>query len=63
MQKIHLNKEIYFKELANTSREFYIDYVNDFITINPNISILEIGCGEGGKPTTICRNRMQGTRN
>lgn len=49
MQKRHLNKEIYFKELANTSREFYIDYVNDFITINPNISILEIGCGEGGE--------------
>lgn len=48
MQKRHLNKEIYFKELANTSREFYIDYVNDFITITPNISILEIGCGEGG---------------
>ena len=48
MQKRHTDRKIYFNELANTSKEFYIDYVNDFISLTEETRVLEIGCGEGG---------------
>lgn len=48
MQKRHKDRQSYFKELANTSRTFYIEYVKQFITLGPETRILEIGCGEGG---------------
>ena len=48
MQKRHTDRRTYFKELANTSRNFYIDYVQDFIKITPETRVLEVGCGEGG---------------
>ncbi|MDR0414213.1 MAG: class I SAM-dependent methyltransferase, partial [Prevotellaceae bacterium] len=38
----------YFTELANTSREFYIDYVRNFSTLSDRCRVIEIGCGEGG---------------
>ena len=48
MQKRHTDRESYFNELANTSRKFYINYVKQFISINSETRVLEIGCGEGG---------------
>lgn len=48
MQKRHKDRQCYFNELANTSRNFYIDYVKQFIPLVPSTQILEIGCGEGG---------------
>ena len=48
MQKRHTDRRIYFKELANTSRDYYLDYVSDCIGLTPQIRVLEIGCGEGG---------------
>lgn len=48
MQERHTNRERYFKELAETSREFYIDYLRRFKRIGAGTRILEIGCGEGG---------------
>lgn len=48
MQQRHLDRQIYFNELANTSREFYIDYLKHFCNIDEKSKILEIGCGEGG---------------
>ena len=48
MQKRHLDRSIYFKELANTSREFYVDYIRHFIPVGKGCRVLEIGCGEGG---------------
>lgn len=48
MQQRHLDREIYFKELANTSREFYIDYLGKYISLENGTKVLEIGCGEGG---------------
>ena len=44
----YIDRERYFNELAQTSQEFYIDYINEFKTIDCNCRILEIGCGEGG---------------
>jgi len=47
MQRRHKNRLQYFTESANTSREYYIDYLSKFTAIS-NKKVLEIGCGEGG---------------
>ena len=48
MQERHVDRLSYFNELANTSREFYIDYVHKYYPLKEGCRILEIGCGEGG---------------
>lgn len=48
MQKRHTDRLSYFKELASTSRSFYIDYVKRFIPLGTETRVLEIGCGEAG---------------
>lgn len=48
MQRRHLDRESYFRELANTSREFYLPYLSHFCQIGASINVLEVGCGEGG---------------
>ena len=48
MQKRHLDRRMYFEELADTSREFYVDYLSKYKSMQPGLRVLEIGCGEGG---------------
>lgn len=48
MQQRHLDRQAYFDEPANTSREFYIGYIGKYIPLSPQTKILEIGCGDGG---------------
>ena len=48
MQQRHLNRRQYFAELANTSRDFYLDFLRPLMTLEEGTRILEIGCGEGG---------------
>lgn len=48
MQQRHLDRQAYFNELANTSRDYYIDYLRKFIPIEKGSRVLEIGCGDGG---------------
>ncbi|MGL4327049.1 MAG: class I SAM-dependent methyltransferase [Tannerellaceae bacterium] len=48
MQERHMDRLAYFTELANTSREFYLDYLDPFFEVRPGMNILEVGCGEGG---------------
>lgn len=48
MQERHTDRERYFRELAQTSREFYIDYLRKFKNVGAGTRVLEIGCGEGG---------------
>lgn len=48
MQERHTDRERYFKELAQTSKEFYIDYLQNFKSVGAGTRVLEIGCGEGG---------------
>ena len=48
MQQRHLNRRLYFCELANTAQEFYWNYLQPYITLTPSSRVLEIGCGEGG---------------
>lgn len=48
MENRYIDRERYFNELAQTSREFYLDYIGAYRKIGAGVSVLEIGCGEGG---------------
>lgn len=48
MQDRHNNRRKYFNEQANTTRDYYINYLKKHIDVSPNLRVLEIGCGEGG---------------
>lgn len=48
MQERHLDRLRYFEESANSAQEYYIDYLKNFISIDSETNILEVGCGEGG---------------
>ena len=45
MQQRHKDRRLYFNELANTSREFYIDYIEEWCPVGAGTKVLEIGCG------------------
>ncbi|EJW98632.1 3-demethylubiquinone-9 3-methyltransferase, partial [gut metagenome] len=48
MQLRQSNRALYFKELAQTSEEYFVPYVSSFKEITEGTNVLEIGCGEGG---------------
>ncbi len=48
MQERHRDRRLYFNELTETSRAFYLDYLRNFLPLSSATRILEIGCGEGG---------------
>lgn len=48
MQERHLNREKYFNEQVFTTQKYVIPFISEILTINKGLSILEIGCGEGG---------------
>lgn len=48
MQKRHSDRQSYFEDSACTAREFYLPYAEKFHRIGAGISVLEVGCGEGG---------------
>lgn len=48
MQKRHTNRKQYFNELARTCERYFLPFIEHHKKITPNLSILEIGCGEGG---------------
>jgi len=47
MQERHKDRKKYFQEQVITTTKYVIPYLNQFINTK-NISVLEIGCGEGG---------------
>lgn len=48
MQERHSNRKRYFDEQGITTAKHVIPYISDLITITPETTILEIGCGEAG---------------
>jgi len=48
MQERHLNREKYFKEQVYTTQKYVIPFIEEYLALNANSDILEIGCGEGG---------------
>lgn len=47
MQKRHTDRESYFGEQSQTSKNYYIPYIKEVIGHIPD-KVLEVGCGEGG---------------
>lgn len=48
MQDRHLDTSQYFREQAATTEKYVIPYISEILPIKKGMSILEIGCGEGG---------------
>lgn len=48
MQERHTNTQIYFQEQEITTKKYVIPYLEEFIKLNKDAKVLEIGCGEAG---------------
>lgn len=48
MQNRHRNKQQYFNEQAQTTKNFVVSYLSDLLDIDKNLRVLEIGCAEAG---------------
>ena len=48
MHERHINRKKYFNEQVYTTTHFVIPYIEDILEISPQITVAEIGCGEGG---------------
>jgi len=55
MQKRHLDRVQYFRELAYTSERYIIPYIMRHHDVDSNACVLEIGCGEGGNLLPFAR--------
>lgn len=56
MQQRHTDRQQYFSELAFTSQKYFIPYIRNFIDMGRQLSILEIGCGDGGNLLPFARD-------
>lgn len=48
MQERHSNRLKYFNEQGVTTKKYVIPYIHEVLPVNSSVSVLEIGCGEGG---------------
>ncbi len=48
MQKRHTDRNLYFRELAETSRNYFVPFVEKHFGDLAGCRVLEIGCGDGG---------------
>lgn len=48
MQERHKNRTLYFHELAQTSRKYFIPYIGQYKRLDKDSRVLEFGCGDGG---------------
>ncbi|HMP31544.1 MAG TPA: class I SAM-dependent methyltransferase, partial [Saprospiraceae bacterium] len=48
MHERHKNRDQYFKEQSITTKKYVLPYGNEFMKIDQNTRVLEIGCGKGG---------------
>ena len=48
MDDRHLNREKYFHEQSYTTEKYVIPFINKLLPITSNLTIAEVGCGEGG---------------
>lgn len=48
MHERHTDRELYFREQSQTTSKYVIPFISDVRQITRSLSVLEIGCGEGG---------------
>lgn len=61
MQSRHFNRKQYFDEQRHTCQHYYIPYLKQCCPENPQHSVLEIGCGEGGNLAAFAQAGSQVT--
>lgn len=52
----YVDRERYFNELAQTSKEYILPYIERFRKLSGKDTVLEIGCGEGGLLSPFAEN-------
>ena len=55
MKDRYTDRRLYFDELAQTSGEYFTEYISGFREIGKLDKVLEIGCGEGGNLVPFAR--------
>ncbi|MFA7056050.1 MAG: class I SAM-dependent methyltransferase [Candidatus Cloacimonadales bacterium] len=58
MQKRHKDRKRYFDEQCITTQKYVIPYINKYASTK-NITVLEIGCGEGGNLLPFLQQNCQ----
>jgi SAM-dependent methyltransferase len=48
MHERHTDRERYFREQAHTTAKHVIPFIDSILPVSSSLSVLEIGCGEGG---------------
>jgi SAM-dependent methyltransferase len=48
MHERHTDRELYFREQAQTTSRHVLPFIEGILKPAPGVSVLEIGCGEGG---------------
>ena len=48
MDDRHINREKYFQEQSYTTEKYVIPYINELLPVTSDLSVAEIGFGEGG---------------
>ena len=48
MHDRHVDRELYFREQAHTTSKHVIPFIDSIMPVTDLLSVLEIGCGEGG---------------
>jgi SAM-dependent methyltransferase len=48
MHERHTDRELYFREQSLTTSKYVIPFISGVRPVTPSLSVLEIGCGEGG---------------
>ncbi|MCF6269035.1 MAG: class I SAM-dependent methyltransferase [Melioribacteraceae bacterium] len=48
MQERHKDRKKYFNEQVVTTEKYVIPFLQEFVKVDSSLSVLEIGCGEGG---------------
>lgn len=61
MQERHIDRRRYFEELAETSANYFIPYIQRWHEVRAGMKVLEVGCGEGGNLLPIAKMGMDVT--
>jgi 2-polyprenyl-3-methyl-5-hydroxy-6-metoxy-1,4-benzoquinol methylase len=48
MHERYLNREKYFQEQSYTTDKYIVPYINEVLPLSSELSVAEVGCGEGG---------------
>ena len=59
----HNNEKIRFQQQVDNAKAYVLPFIEEAFNLNPNLHILDIGCGDGGRYASFLRNGHKGHRN